>query len=611
MLTARFGFYVIALVTILVALATVPADANEAAAKSIGKQVPNFALRDVEGKGQSLADYADQKIIVLTFLGTECPLARLYADRLGELNQRFAGQGVTFLGIDSNQQDSLVELQNFVRDHQIKFPVLQDNDARVADLVGAARTPQVIVLDHQRVIRYSGRIDDQYGYDRGVGYQRPEVTNQDLANALESLLAGREIETATTPIVGCLIGRPRTPDPNSTVTYSNQISRLFQNHCVECHRPGEIGPFSLLSYDEARGWAEMIQEVVEQDRMPPWGADPRHGSFLNDPTLTPDEKELLATWVKNGCPEGDPSELPPPREFIDGWGIRKPDQIVNMSDKPYAVPAEGTVEYQYFEIDPGWKEDIWIKAAEARPGNRSVVHHIIVFIKEPGATAGIMGNQAVGPNDLLIGYAPGTPPLQGHHGMGRHIKAGSKLIFQLHYTPNGRPAEDISCVGIVFADPKEVSHDIRSGAAMQLKLDIPPGADDYVAHSQRKFRHDELLISLMPHMHLRGKSFRYELEYPDGQREVLLDVPRYDFNWQLVYLLEKPKLIPAGSTLYCEAHYDNSARNLANPNPQERVRWGDQTLEEMMIGWYAAAEARPEDKQKYAKVPSSQSEGGH
>jgi hypothetical protein len=261
-----------------------------------------------------------------------------------------------------------------------------------------------------------------------------------------------------------------------------------------------------------------------------------------------------------------------------------------MASAPFTVPAEGTVEYQYFEVDPGWKEDVWIKAAEARPGNREVVHHIIVFIKEPGSSGGLMGEAGVGPNDLLIGYAPGTPPLRGHHGMGRKIKAGSKLIFQMHYTPNGRPQADLSSLGVVFADPQEVVHDVRSGAAMQLKIDIPPGADDYVVQSRRKFRNDTLLVTLMPHMHLRGKSFRYELEHPDGHREVLLDVPRYDFNWQLVYILEEPKLIPAGSTLHCEAHYDNSEHNLANPDPTQRVRWGDQTWEEMMIGWYAGAE---------------------
>jgi peroxiredoxin/mono/diheme cytochrome c family protein len=564
------------------------------------RQISDFELRDIWGKTYRLADFAEKPVVVVTFIGTECPLAKLYAPRLVELERQFADRGVAFIAIASNQQDSIAELQHYARTAEIKFPLLKDGDSRVADLFGAARTPQAFVLDQQRVVCYSGRIDDQYGYDRGVGYQRPQATTRDLADAIEAVLAGKEVEHPQTEVLGCLIGRPKTPDADSPVTYSNQIARIFQKRCVECHRPGEIGPFSLLSYEDAGGWGEMIREVVETERMPPWGASPKYGKFLNDPRLTDVEKQQIYDWVDHGCPEGDPSQLPPPRQFASGWQIDEPDQVFYMSDKPFLVPAEGTVEYQYFEVDPGWKEDVWIKGAEARPGNRGVVHHIIVFVKPP--TAGenpFTRGSGVGPTDLLAGYAPGTPPLSSRHGTGRKIKAGSKLLFQMHYTPNGRATEDRSYLGLIYATPDEVTHDARSGFAAQLNLDIPPGADDYVARSKRTFRKETLLLSLMPHMHLRGKSFRYDLEYPDGKVETLLEVPRYDFNWQLVYVLEKPKLLPAGTTMRCEAHYDNSANNLANPDPSQRVRWGDQTWEEMMIGWFVSTELQPSDKERF------------
>lgn len=571
----------------------------------VGRKIESFALRDIHGQQHTLEDYAGKPVLVVAFLGTECPLAKLYTPRLVELAAQLADRDVAFVAIDSNQQDSLAKMQHFAKQHELNFPLLKDGDSRVADRFGAERTPQAYVLNAQREICYAGRIDDQYGIDRGVSYQKPRPQQRDLAMAIEDVLAGRAVATPLTEVAGCIIGRPKQPKADSPVTYSNQIARIFQKHCVDCHRPGEIGPFPLLTYDDAVGWGEMLLEVVQEKRMPPWGASPEHGRFLNDISLPQEAVDQIAQWVENGCPEGDPSELPAPREFIEGWGISQPDQVVRMSDTPFEVPAEGTVEYQYFVVDPGWKEDVWVKATEARPGNREVVHHIIVFVKEPGTSGGMMGPHGIGPNDLLVGYAPGTPPMRGHHGMARKIKAGSKLVFQMHYTPNGRPQKDLSSIGLVYADPAEVTHDVRSGAAMQLNLDIPPGADNHMAVSRRKFRNDMLLISLMPHMHLRGKSFRYELEYPDGTRETLLHVPRYDFNWQLVYILDEPKLMPAGSTLHGIAHYDNSAENLANPDPTQRVRWGDQTWEEMMIGWYVATELEPDEKPQRSKRTAS------
>ena len=591
----RFG-WLPALLGILVVVGS-ETRAAEAAARRVGQRIDGFTLSDPGGVNHSLDRFADKQFVVVAFLGVECPLARLYGPRLAELASEYEPRGVAFVGINSNRQDTPLEVAGYARLHGIKFPMLKDLGSHVADKFGAERTPEVYVLDQDRVVRYYGRIDDQYGIADSIAFQRKQPDRRDLAMALDELLGGQPVSVPETAASGCLIGRLREPSPDSPVTYSNQIAAIFQNRCVECHRPNEIGPFALRTYEETQGWGEMIREVVTEERMPPWGASPKHGKFKNEARLSDEEKRLIVDWVDNGCPEGDPSELPEPREFVDGWGIPEPDQVVYMAEKPYTVPAEGTVEYQYFEVDPGFKEDKWVKNVEARPDNRAVVHHIIVFIKEPGAKS-LTGPGGFGPTDLLAGYAPGTPPQVGIRGMARMVKAGSKLVFQMHYTPNGTQQEDRSYLGMSFAKPAEVEHNAISGFAANFRLDIPPHDDDYVATSRRRFRKDTLLLSLMPHMHWRGSAFRYELEGPDGTREILLDVPRYDFNWQLVYELAEPKLVKAGSTLHCTAHYDNSENNFANPDPSQRVTWGDQTWEEMMIGWFVSADAEPFDHSK-------------
>jgi mono/diheme cytochrome c family protein len=469
---------------------------------------------------------------------------------------------------------------------------LKDPGNVVADAVGAQRTPEVFVLDASRTVRYGGRIDDQFL----VGAQRKAPQRRDLACALDELLAGADVSQPVVAAVGCRIGRVSATEPTGDVTYARQISRLFAARCVECHRPGEVAPFPLTTYEEAVGWGETILEVVRDGRMPPWFANPEHGQFKNHATLSDEEKDLLATWVANGSPEGDSAELPPPREFVEGWRIGEPDQIVYIRDEPYVVPAEGVVEYQYFTVDPGWTEDKWIQAAEGRPDARSVVHHILAFVVPPGESGDFRGRGGA------VGYAPGLPPTVFAEGIALHAPAGSKLVFQMHYTPNGVERRDRSCVGLVFADPATVRRKADGGMAANMSLAIPPGADSHEVKSKYLFRNAMLLINLTPHMHLRGKSFRYVAEYPDGTSEVLLDVPRYDFNWQLRYELAEPKLMPKGTMLRCTAQFDNSAENLANPDPTQTVRWGDQTWEEMMIGWFGAV-AVEEDVNVPAAAP--------
>ncbi len=372
------------LVTPLCALLLGPALAKDQVAPAIGKKIDGFAMQDFRGKSHSLAELKDAKTVVVAFLGVECPLSKLYALRLVELAAKYEAEGVTFVAVDPNRQDAVTEMDHFAKTHKLSFPFLKDLNNELADAMGAVRVPQVFVLDAERTIRYAGRVDDQYGFDTGSGYAKFRVKQEDLSNAIDAVLAGKDVANPITEAKGCLIGRVLEANENSEVTYSNQIARIFQDHCVECHRPGQIGPFALQSYEEAAGWAEMINEVVQDQRMPPWHPDPQFGKFANDSSLSAEEKELITKWVANGAPEGDPKQLPEPKHYAGKWMMPGgPDAVFYMSEEPVDVPAEGTVDYRYYVVDTGFTEDKWVNMAECMPDNRGVVHHIIVFLKPP------------------------------------------------------------------------------------------------------------------------------------------------------------------------------------------------------------------------------------
>jgi peroxiredoxin len=583
---SRFD-YVVSAVAILAAFVASNL-ASEPKAVSIGASIPDFTAKDSRGRSHSLSEIGRDKVVVLVFVGVECPLAQLYAPRLVELASKYEPAGVVFLGIDSNRQDSNSEIGAYAQKHALSFPVLKDLRQRIANLVGATRTPQVVVLDRDRRIRYRGRIDDQFGFlpnDQRPSYRRAAPTRHDVVVALDSVLGHEPVLQPETAVAGCLIGGDLDPVAKPKVTYSSDVAPIVNKHCVVCHRKGELAPFALTTFDEVAGWAAMIAEVTQTNRMPPWHADERHGKFANDPRLSDAEKHVLAKWVELGAPEGDPSDLLPPPHFADGWMIPEPDEILYMSEQPFDVPADGVVELKNFIVDPGWKEDRWITAIEARPGNRSVVHHILIVVVPPEGRPAVL----VGENDFLSVYAPGAHEEPLPKGLARFVKAGSKLAFNVHYTPNGSPQRDRSYVGIKFADPNSVQKELVVSSASNQNFKIPPAVAHYEVRSQYVFQRDSLLFAFFPHMHFRGTDFLYEAAYPDGRRELLLSVPRYDFNWQIVYRLAEPKPIPNGTVLNCVAHFDNSENNLNNPNPNAAVVWGEQIFDEMMIGFFEAA----------------------
>ena len=365
-------------------------------------------------------------------------------------------------------------------------------------------------------------------------------------------------------------------------TFNKDIAPILFKNCAGCHRPGEVGPMALLSYKQVRPWAKSIREVILARTMPPWGADPQHGKFVNDRSLSQHEIDTLVAWIDSGAREGEGHELPKLPEFVEGWNIGQPDKIFSM-EAEFSVPAEGVVPYQRFSVPTNFGEDKYVAAAEVRVGNRAVVHHAVVFIEDPGRNKSNI-EAAHAQEHRLAGYAPGQQPLVMRPGVARLVKKGSVLVFDMHYTPNGEPAKDRTSVGIVFArGPVEK----RLGTLIvgTRNFEIPPGVANHEVKATYMVKEDIHIESLGPHMHSRGKDFLYRLIYPDGTTKLLLSVPRYDFNWQTTYRLEEPIAVPRGSKLECVAHYDNSSRNKFNPDPTQSVRFGWQTWDEMLAGY--------------------------
>ena len=392
-----------------------------------------------------------------------------------------------------------------------------------------------------------------------------------------------------------------TPEASKNVTFTRDILPLLQTSCQTCHRPGEAAPMSFLTYQETRPWAKAIKQATSVHKMPPWYADPSVGKFHNDRSLSSADIAKFAAWADSGAPQGDPKDAPKPLQWVEGWQIGKPDMVVEMPHE-FSIPDTGTVEYQYIVIPTGLTEDRWVQAAEARPGNRAIVHHIIAFIREPGskwlkdAVPGVPyvpaknresrdGGMA---DDNLTGFAPGMPAEILPPGQARLLKAGSDLVLQMHYTANGKAQADRSRIGIVFAkEPPKLR--VLTSAVGNQKFAIPPGDSNYRVDAELTLYAPSTLIGLLPHMHLRGKAFSYRVTYPDGRQEDLLNVPRYDFNWQLWYYPAETKVFPPGTKVSCTAYFDNSANNPANPDPKAEVRFGEQSWEEMMFGFFNIA----------------------
>lgn len=548
----------------------------------VGTRVADFALTEPSTKKEwVLADNArNAKATVLVFTSTACPVCTNYVPRLKELMKRHAKDDVVWAAVCSHEADDAASIIKYVKEAEYPLPLLHDDGGTLAAKLQVERVPTVLVLDSTRTVRYAGRIDDQFS----PNVYKNKASTSELADALTAVIKGENVMVASAPAAGCKLARPKVvaavADP---ITYHKHAALILQNKCQECHRAGEVGPFSLMNFQQAKSWQAMMREVVADDVMPPWHATAPLGHFKNDRRLTKDEKKTLLAWIDQGCVEGNPKDAPAPKTFADGWRIgREPDEVFRMK---YAVkvPASGDMPYSYILMGDRVKEDRWVTAVEVRPEHRAVVHHIIAFVLPPDASALDLKGSGFG-KFMLGAYVPGDQPIVSLPGEAKKIPKGSQLLLEVHYTPNGKAVEDRSSIGLCFSkSPPE--REIQSIAVMNEKFRIPPGAENHEVKSTHTFEKETTLESLTPHMHVRGKAFRYELVSKDGKRETILDVPKYDFNWQSSYVYAKPLVIPAGTTMECTAWYDNSAKNPFNPDPKKMIRWGDMTSSEMMIGF--------------------------
>lgn len=597
----------------LLTLVLIAASVTIPAASAIASEAEiqnGFQTRALDGTEVDLtANSKQQPLTLIAFLGAQCPMAKVYGPRLNQLQQEFSPEQLRVIGINSNSQDSFADVTEYVKAHGVEFEFIRDPNNLIADQFAATRTPEVFLLDSELHVLYHGRIDDQYF----PGVTRSAPDRQDLKIAITEALAGKPISVAETKATGCLIGRVRAssavPTVENSITYSGQIVPLLKKHCIECHRTGEIGPFEMTDYVEVAGWADTMLETIDNGRMPPWHAEQGIGDFHNARSMPESDRQLFRDWIAGGLKPGDDASptsnnsvaeaaaiaTTNPNSKLEGWPLPEPpDIVVEMRNRPFVVPADGIVEYQYFVADPKLTEDRWIKAARVIPGSRAVVHHAIVFIRPPdgGKFRGV---------GLLSAYVPGQQFVPFPEGSAQKIVAGSQLVFQMHYTPNGLKQPDTSKIAISFANDDEVTNEVYTLIALEQEFEIPPRKADYVVSTTLPwYPKNGQLLSVAPHMHYRGKSFVLE----DESGQPLLSVPNYDFNWQHTYAYRKALPFSDIGKLKINVGFDNSSDNPFNPNPNEWVTWGDQTWEEMAVAFFQVSEPRKPSNQGSKKTKS-------
>ncbi len=564
-----------------------PADAG------VGRLLPDLSFTDLAGRVGKLSDFGAAKAVVIALTSTSCPIAKKYTPTLARLEKEFAPQGVVFLFVNPAATDAPEEIRAAIAEHHLAGRMVHDREQQLVTALHAQTSTEVFVLDAARTLVFRGAVDDQYG----LGYSLEAPSRNFLRDALAATLAGQRPLVAATDAPGCtleapLVARAWPGAPAATaaiagdVTYHNRISRLIQNNCLECHRTGGVAPFSLASYDEVRDHAGMMRKQVARGAMPPWfAAPPAPGESIhwkNDRSLSPADKTDLLAWLGGEKPLGNPVDAPLPRTFPADWSIGTPDAVIELP-RAVAIKADGIMPYQTLRVETKFTEDKWVQAYEVRPTAREVVHHVIVKVRAPGEKA--RGNDDDDEREgFFAAFVPGNNHAIFPPGFAKKIPAGATVTFQMHYTPNGKATTDRTRLGLIFSSAPP-QHVIHVAGLSNPRLNIPPGAANHAETTTLTLPSDTTLLSFAPHMHVRGKAARYEAVLPDGSRHRLLDVPAYDFNWQLQYRLAEPITLPRGTRLTYTAWYDNSTANPANPDATKNVRWGPQTFDEMMLGY--------------------------
>jgi hypothetical protein len=568
-----------------------------------------FDLIDLSGTIHSPGQNERSVPHAYVFLSTTCPIANSYTPELNRLADEFKGR-VELFGVLSEPGVSRQAAQKHFAEFESRIPILFDASNLLLKELKPSHVPQVFLLNTDGEIVYKGAIDNAY---ESIGRRRATVEHRYLKTAITSILAGDPVAEPETSPVGCIVPPLDRITKESSITYCRDIAPLIQTRCQNCHRPGQVAPFSLTTFEEATKHAEMLVEVTQKRIMPPWmpGPNSEH-RFVGERWLTDHELNLLKDWVAAGCPKGDEADLPPAPKFAEGWQLGTPDLIVKMPE-PFTVRADGPDLLQNFVIPLGTDSDHLVAAVEFHPGNKRVVHHAVLFLDSKGQARKLdeatpepgyvnFGGPGFLPDGALGGWSVGNTARQLPNDMGRYLKKGSDLVVQIHYHPTGKEEVDQSEIGLYFVK-KPVEESLKESAKLvgsiwmaNYEMDIPAGNANYRRSTVYRLPKDSIMVGIVPHMHLLGKSMKVTARLPDKSTAILIDVPNWSYNWQDEYYFERPFKLPAGTVLIVEATFDNSDQNPSNPSsPPKRVTWGEETDDEMLFCFFLLTADKTED----------------
>ncbi|MCW5935418.1 MAG: redoxin family protein [Fimbriimonadia bacterium] len=554
----------------------------------VGSRLPALTFQDIKGKSYNLQTLAQKGPVAVVFMGVACPVAQRYTTRLNTLQQTYAKKGVSLIAVNSNYDESLEATRKHAAEMKFKFPVVKDETGQIAQAFGATMTPQAFVVDQKAAIRYRGAIDDNRYETR--------VKHTYLRDALDAILNKKTVKVATSESFGCTLRAPEEAKGATAINYAKHIAPILQENCQSCHRPGQVAPFELMTYDDAYAWRKEIKKYTQTRLMPPWKPEPGHGDFKGEKRLSNEEIKIIARWVESGAPMGDPKDLPAPRKFPNDWALGKPDFVVEMPEE-YEIGPEGEDEYRHFVIPTNFNQDVYVQAIDVEPGNRKTVHHVIVYLDTSGTARRLdaadkgAGYSAFGwpgfmPAGTLGGWAPGMTPSVLPEATGYRIPKGADIVLQVHYYRTGKVERDRSRVGLYFSKAPN-TQPVSIGVAINAWFRIPPGDKRHEVKAYWSAPRDVEVVAITPHMHLLGKEMKITAYPPSGDPVPMVWIKDWDFNWQDNYHYKSPVKLPKGTRIEVVSYYDNSEENPRNPHsPPKPVTWGEKTSDEMCLAFF-------------------------
>jgi peroxiredoxin/mono/diheme cytochrome c family protein len=554
---------------------------------AINRRVSDLEFTDLQGRAYTLSQLTQRAPVVFIFTATKCPAAQRYTVRINQLYETYRKKGVQVFVVYPNYDDTREAVVQHVREYRLKPPAVHDPDGALAHALGATMTPQAVLVDKKMLLRYRGAIDDNRYETR--------VRAHYLKDALDAVLAGKSVKVASAETFGCTIRFREEAAASAPITYAKHIAPILQEYCQPCHRPGEVAPFSLLTYRDAYTWRKEIAAVVKARQMPPWKPVHGYGEFQGERRLTDEQIAMILQWAETGAPMGDPNDMPPPRKFSNGWALGEPDIVFEMPVE-YEVGPTGEDEYRHFVLPTNFDEDVFVRAIDIQPGNRNTVHHVIVFLDTTGTARQLdaadpkPGYEAFGwpgfiPAGMLGGWAPGFTPSVLPEGTGYRLPKGADVVLQIHYYRTGKPEKDRTRVGI-YLEKKPNPQPVGIAWLINPIFRIPAGTERHEVRAMWIAPRDVEVVAITPHMHLLGREMRIEAELPDGTKKTLIWINDWDFKWQDTYHYKTPVKLPRGTRVTVYAFYDNSEKNPNNPNkPPKDVTWGERTQDEMCLAF--------------------------